>query len=169
TLLPTATCIIGVQFTPGDLASQSLRTGALEILSDASDALDFVTLLGDSTPAPLVLAPTSLDFGSVSVGQSGQLTVTATNTSGSPITFGSLTTTGPYAASNGTCPAAGANLAAGAQCTLNFTFTPATGSAQSGILSLSSSATQLPLAVALMGVGTGSASTPPSASFTLTV
>src|SRR6185437_10119920 len=121
TLLPAATCTIGVQFTPGDLASQSLRTGTIEILSDASDALDFVTLVGDSTPAPLVLAPTSLAFGSVSVGQSSQLTVTATNTSGSPIPFGSLTTTGPYAASNGTCPAAGANLAAGAQCTLNIT------------------------------------------------
>jgi hypothetical protein len=167
TLLPAATCTIAAQFTPGDIATQSLRTGTLEILSDASDALEFVTLLGSSTPAPLVLSPTSLNFGSANIGQSSQLSITATNTSTSPITFGSLTTTGPYTVSNGTCPASGATLAAGAQCTLNATFTPTADGVQTGILSLSSSATQLPLTVALAGAGNGS--TQPSPSFTLTV
>ena len=169
TLLPEATCTIAVEFTPGDLSSQSLRAGTLEILSDASDALDFVTLLGSSTPSPLVLSPTSLDFGSVDVGQGSQLTVTATNTSSAPITFGSLTTSGPYTTSDGTCPASGAALASGAQCTLNITFTPTTNGTQTGVLSLSSSATQLPLAVALTGLGSSSGNTQPSASFTLTV
>jgi hypothetical protein len=168
TLLPPATCTISVQFTPGDIATQSLRTGTLEIRSDASDALEFVTLFGSSTPAPLVLTPTSLDFGSVNIGQNSQLSVTATNTSTSPITFGSLTITGPYTVSNGTCPASGTTLAAGAQCTLNITFTPATSGVQTGILSLSSSATQLPLTVALAGIGAGSGNTTPPASFTLT-
>ena len=169
TLLPSATCTISVQFTPGNLSSQSLHTGTLEISSDASDALEFATLLGSTTPAPLALAPTSLNFGSVSLGQSGQLSVTATNTSNSPIIFGSLTITGPYTVSNSTCPASGATLAAGAQCTLNITFTPTASASQPGILSFSSSATQLPLTVALSGTGTGSATTQPSASFTLTV
>ena len=167
TLLPTATCNISVEFAPGEISTQSLRLGALQILSDASDALDFVTLLGNSTPSPLVLAPTALNFGSVAVGQNSRLTITATNTSASAITFGSLTTTGPYAAGDGTCPAAGGTLAPGAQCTLNVTFTPTTDTVQSGILSLSSSVTQLPLTVVLAGLGT--ASTPPPASFSLTV
>jgi hypothetical protein len=170
TLLPAATCTIAVQFTPGDLASQSLRTGTLEILSDAADALDFVTLVGDSTPAPLVLSPTSLDFGSVAVGQHSQLTVTATNSSASPITFGSLTSTGSYAVTNGTCPASGATLAAGAQCSLDITFAPTATGMQTGLLSLSSSATQLPLAVALTGVGTSSGNTQQQpGSFAITV
>lgn len=169
TLLPAANCAITVQFTPGNLSSQALRTGALEILSDAADALDFVTLLGNTTPAPLVLSPTSLDFGTVSLGQSNRLSVTATNSSTSPITFGSLTTAAPYTVSNGTCPASGATLAAGAQCTLAVTFAPTSSGAQTGTLSISSSATQIPLAVALTGSGATSGTTQPSASFDLTV
>jgi hypothetical protein len=126
--------------------------------------------VGSSTPAPLVLSPTSLDFGSVDVGQSSQLTVTASNASTLPITFGSLTTTGNYTVTNGTCPASGATLAAGAQCTLNVIFAPTITGAQTGMLSLSSSATQLPLGVALAGAGTSSGSTQQQpGSFTLTV
>lgn len=169
TLLPAATCTITAQFVPGDLSPQSVRTGTLQILSDASDALDFVTLVGNSTPAPLVLSPTALNFGSLSVGQSNQLTVTATNTGGSPIMFSSLTATGPYTVSNGTCPAAGAALAAGAQCTLTVTFTPTANGTQAGILSVASSATQFPLTAVMAGVGTNGSSTQPSTSFNLTV
>jgi hypothetical protein len=169
TLLPAATCNISVQFTPGELSTQTVRTGTLEISSDAAAALEFVTLLGSSTPAPLRLTPTALNFGSVDIGQSSLLSITATNTSTSPITFGSVMTTGSYVATNGTCPASGATLAGGAQCTLNVTFAPTINSAQVGLLSLSSSATQLPLTAALAGAGVESGSSPPSPSFTLTV
>jgi len=169
TLLPVATCTIAVEFVPGDVATQSLRSGALEIRSDASDALEFVTLLGSSTPAPLLLAPTSLNFGSITVGQSGDLSVTATNTSSSPITFGALTATGPYTVSNGTCPDAGATLASGAQCTLDVTFAPASSGTQTGILSVANSATELPLTVILAGVGTTSGTQQQPGAFTLTV
>jgi hypothetical protein len=156
-----------VQFTPTDQSTQQLRTGTLEISSDAADALDFVTLLGSSTPAPLTLTPTELDFGSVPVGQSSQLSVTVANTSSSPITLGSLSAAAPFSVSNGTCPASGAQLAAGAQCALSVTFTPSSAGSQTGTLSLASSATQLPLTVALSGAGSGTSS--PSSAFTLTV
>jgi hypothetical protein len=111
-----------------------------------------------------------LDFGSVNVGQHSQLLVTATNTSSSPITFGSLTASGNYTVATGTCPASGAPLAAGAHCTLDVTFAPTSTGTQTGILSLSSSATQSPLTVLLtaIGVGTGNTQQQP-ASFTLTV
>lgn len=169
TLLPAATCTIAVEFVPDDLAAQSLRSGTLEIRSDASDALEFVTLLGSSTPAPLLLAPTSLNFGSIDVGQSSGLLVTATNTSSSPITLGSLMVTGAYTVSTGTCPDAGASLAPGAQCTLNVTFTPASTGTQTGILSVASSATELPLTVILTGVGATSGTQQQPGAFTLTV
>lgn len=169
TLQPGATCNLSVQFAPGNITTPSLRTGTLEIRSDAADALEFITLLGSTTPAPLLLSPTTLNFGSVNIGNNAQLTITATNTSGSPIIFGSLSTTASYAATNGTCPASGGTLAAGAQCTLNVTFNPTTSGAQTGTLSVSSSATQLPLTVSLTGTGAASNTPPPSASFTLLV
>ena len=50
TLLPSATCTIAVQVVPGDISTQSLRTGTLEIRSDSADALEFFTLVGSSTP-----------------------------------------------------------------------------------------------------------------------
>src|SRR6185312_15077922 len=122
-----------------------------------------------STPAPLLLAPTSLNFGSITVGQSGDLSVTATNTSSSPITFGALTATGPYTVSNGTCPDAGATLASGAQCTLDVTFAPASSGTQTGILSVANSATELPLTVILAGVGTTSGTQQQPGAFTFAV
>ncbi len=167
TLLAAATCSIAVQFTPAGQSTQSLRTGTLEIRSDASDALEFMTLLGSSTPAPLALSPTLLDFGTVDTGASAQLSVTATNTSSSPITLGTLSATGPYSAGYGTCPGSGGTLAAGARCTLTVTFSPPTGGTQSGTLWLASSATELPLTVALSG--DGSAGTTQTPSFNLTV
>ncbi len=166
TLIPAASCSISVQFTPTDLSTQSSRTGTLEIQSDASDPLEFVTLLGSSTPAPLTLSPTTLDFGNVNVGGREQLSVTATNTGSSAITLGALTATGAYSATNGTCPASGGTLAAGAQCTFAVTFAPTSTGAQIGTLSVASSATQLPLTVALTGVGTAVQQTP---SFSLSV
>jgi hypothetical protein len=173
TLLPSAACTLSVQFTPGDQSAQQLRTGTLEISSDAANALEFVTLLGGSTPAPLSLTPGALDFGSVSIGQSDELSVNVANTSSSPITLGSLGATGAFSVTNGTCPASGAQLAAGAQCALSVTFTPTSADAQTGTLSVASSATQFPLTVSLTGTGTGTGSagggTTPSSSFTLTV
>jgi hypothetical protein len=156
-----------VQFTPGDQSSQQLRIGTLEISSDAADALEFVTLLGSSTPAPLTLIPTALDFGTVTIGNSSQLSVNVTNTSSSPITLGSFTTAAPFPISNGTCPGPDAQLSAGAQCAINVSFTPFSAGLEMGTLSVASSATQFPLTVELTGTaGAGSA---PSPAFTLTV
>lgn len=48
------------------LAFAGLR--ALEITSDSSASLDFISLLGTATPSALVLSPASLDFGQALVG-----------------------------------------------------------------------------------------------------
>ena len=151
TLLPGDLCTIAVQFTPGDLSSSAIRSGTLEIRSDAADSLEFVTLLGSTSPAPLTLSPTSLNFGTVAAGKTAQLAVTLTNSGNSPITLGSISATAGYSVDRGTCPAAGASLAVGAQCTLQVSFTPASSGTQDGTLSVSSDATQLPLTVGLSG------------------
>jgi hypothetical protein len=153
TLLAGANCTVSVAFTPTTAASGPARPGALEINSDAADALEFVTLFGTSSPAPLLLSSSTLDFGTVNVGATTTLSVTATNTTAAPVTFTGLAATGEYTTAIGTCPTTGNTLAAGASCTLDVTFAPIASGTRTGTLSLSTDATQLPLTVALTGFG----------------
>ena len=151
TLLPGATCNLTVQFTPTTASTSTVRAGTLQILSNASTSLNFLTLFGISSASPLTLAPTALNFGTVDVGSSDQLSVLITNTTPAPVTFTGLTASGDYAASNGTCPATGSTLAAAASCTLQVTFTPTIAGTRTGTLSLSTNATTLSLTVSLTG------------------
>ena len=152
TLLPGDTCTMTVQFTPGQGSTAALRSGTLEIASDAATSLEFVTLVGTSSAAPLSFSPTTLDFGSLNLGGAGTLGVTVTNTSAAPVTFTSVTAGGDYSVARGTCPLNGTSLAAGVSCTLQVTFTPTAAGTRPGVLSLSSDSTALPLTEPLTGV-----------------
>ncbi len=71
TILPSASCLLIVTFTPqptNSTAPTDTRISALEITSDASTALDFISLLGTATPSPLTISPIALNFGSVQLG-----------------------------------------------------------------------------------------------------
>jgi hypothetical protein len=166
TLLPGAACAVSVAFTPTAASASSVRAGTLEIQSDATDSLEFVSLIGSSSAAPLTLSPGTLSFGSVNVGSSSTLSMSVTNNSGSPVTFTGVSASGDYSVAAGSCPANGAMLAAGATCSLQVSFTPTAAGTRSGTLSLSSNATTLPLTEALTGVGVQVVLNP---SFTLTV
>ena len=151
TLAPAATCTVAVSFLPGSATTASLRAGTLEILSNASNPLNFVTLLGISSAAPLTLSPASLAFGTLDLGHTAQLSVTATNTASLPITFGQLTTTGDFSVAPGSCPAPDAPLPAGQSCTALINFTPTAVGIRTGTLSVVTNATEFPLTVALTG------------------
>ncbi len=151
TIFPGDTCNIAVQFAPTDASSAAVRSGALEIVSNAATSLEFISLLGSSAPAALSLTPVALDFGTVNVGAIGTLNVAVTNTSSVPVTFGKVTADGDYAVQPGTCPDSGGTVAAGASCTLHVSYTPSATGARTGTLYLSSNATQLPLTVSLVG------------------
>lgn len=152
-LLPGVSCTAQVSFTPGAASSSSLRSGTLEVHSDAGAALEYVSLLGTSAAAPLTFSAASLDFGSVNVGSSDTLTLVVTNTLATPIVFGSIRASGDYSVVTGTCPASGSVLPGNATCTLTITFAPTASGVRSGTLSLASAATQLPLTVVLTGNG----------------
>jgi hypothetical protein len=152
-LLPGDICSFTVTFTPGTSSTATTRTGTLEITTDASTALDFVSLIGTSSAAPMTLSPTALDFGSVNVGSSGELTVTVTNNNATATIFTGLTASGDYSVGVGNCPANGSALAANASCVLQVTFTPTAAGTRTGTLSLSTNATTLPLTVSLTGIG----------------
>ncbi len=148
-VLAGSTCTLNVSESP---ATPGAHNASLEILSDSSTALEFLSLSGSATPAPLTLSPTALDFGSVTVGSPARLPVQVTNNGTAPITFTSITTKGDFTA-GGTCPAPGGQLAPSATCTIQVTFTPAATSTRTGTLSIATSASTLPLTVSLTGIG----------------
>ncbi len=151
-LVPNATCTLTAAFTP---QTTGTRIGAIEITSDSSTSLEFISLLGTASPANLVFSPTSLDFGSVLVGSTSTLPIQITNVSPTPAILNSITATGDYAAT-GTCPTPGNVLAPAATCTIQIAFTPTQPSTRTGTLSLNTSLTALPLTASLTGIGTQS-------------
>ena len=152
TVLPAVTCTFSVTSIPQTAGS---KLSALQISSDSSQSLDFITLVSAGTPSPLVLAPASLQFGAILLGANQVLPVQVTNDNAGPIVFKAVTTTGDFAPS-GNCPAPGGTLAAGASCTVQVTFAPTGTGVRSGRLSLSTSSSTNPLTVALTGTGTQS-------------
>jgi hypothetical protein len=153
TVAVAAGCAFSVTFAPTTATSAALRSGTLEILSDAGTSLEFVSLVGVSTPAALTLDPASLDFGTVNVGARETLSVSVSNEASVGVTFLGLVVSGDYSVDSGTCPAVGAVLGVGQTCVMNVTFQPTAVGTRSGTLSLSNNASQLPLTVSLSGVG----------------
>jgi hypothetical protein len=152
TLLPGAACSFDIRFAPTAAPTSTVRSGALEILSDAGTSLEFISLIGTSAAASLTLSPASLNFGTVNVGHHATLNITVTNSGLMPVTFLGLTASGDYSVLAGSCPAIGSALAAGDACVLTVTFMPTATGTRTGTFSLTNDATQLPLTVALTGI-----------------
>ena len=155
TLLPGANCTLAVTFTPQASTSPGVttRVSAIEIASNAATSLEFISLIGESNPSILTVAPTSLNFNSVLVGSTATVNLEITNSGSSPATLTSFSAAGDYAVAAGTCPPPAATLASGATCTLQITFAPTQSGTRTGTLSIASSATSAPLTVSLTGVG----------------
>ena len=98
----------------------------------------------------VLLAPATLAFASQPVGStSPPQAVTLSNTGNAPLTITSITITGNFAQTS-TC---GASLAAGAQCFITATFSPAGTGALAGTLTITTNALGSPHTVALSGTG----------------
>ena len=159
-IVPGASCTLTITFTPQPSAqpgtSPAARVGAIEISSSASTSLEFISLVGVSSPPTMVLAPAALNFGTVLVGANATLSVQITNTASSPAILASFSATGDYTIANGSCPPPGSTLAAGANCALQVTFAPTQSGTRTGTLSVATSATAFPLTAAPTGVGSQS-------------
>ena len=142
-------CTINVTETPQTAGTHS---ASLEILSDSTTALEFLSVYGTGTASPLTLSPAALDFGSVAVGSTSRLAVQVTNSGAAPVTLTGISASGDYSA-GGSCPAAGGQLAASSSCAVQVTFAPSATGTRPGTLSVASSASTLPLTVALTGIG----------------
>src|SRR6184192_2337470 len=98
----------------------------------------------------LLVSPTTLDFGSITVGQNKSLTATL-GASGSSVTVSSASTSNPEFSLNGVSfPMA---LAAGQSAPVSVTFTPQSSGTASGTISFSSNASATLVVEALTGTG----------------
>jgi hypothetical protein len=147
---PAATCTLSATFRPGAIGT---RTATLTVQSNAT-ANPAITLsgTGSAVPVPSVaFSRTSIAFSTQTVATaSGAQQVTLTNSGSGPLTVTQVATMPtPEFASTSNCVG---TVAAGANCTINVTFTPAAAGNRSGSLSITSNATGSPHAVALSGV-----------------
>jgi hypothetical protein len=126
-----------------------------------------INYVGEGTPQtvaltgtgllPITLSPTSLSFGTVTVGStSAAKTVTLTNNESATLSIG-RSASGDYSIASTTC---GATLASKASCTVNVTFDPKQNGSASGALAVAYNAGLSPQAVALSGTGTGGVTAP---------
>ena len=106
---------------------------------------------GTTSTLTLNANPTSLNFGSIAVGQSGSQNVTFTNAGNSNVAIPGVSISGPGFNASGV--SSGQILAPGGAATLAVTFTPwATGSA-SGTVTVTSNASNSPAKITLTGTG----------------
>src|SRR5438034_345605 len=155
TLAAGANCTINVTFTP---TASGARTGTLSLADNARGSPQIMTLSGNGTAPGVGLAPTSLDFGNQLLATtSAPMTVTLTNTGAAALTINSFAPSGDFAATStgaSACPTSPATLAAGANCTINVTFTPTASGARTGTLSLADDAGGSPQIMTVSGNGT---------------
>jgi hypothetical protein len=106
----------------------------------------------------VILTPTSLNFGSITVGNtSPSQAFTVTNTGTANLLFTTaFAFTGDYTGS-GSCYSM---LAHGASCVLNMTFTPTVSGTRTGTVTMTTNAAGSPKVVSLSGTGVSSTPAP---------
>ena len=101
-------------------------------------------------PGALAASPTSLSFGDLASGStSAAQAVTISNPGTSAVSVSSVALTGNFSQTNN----CGSSIAAGGSCTVEVTFSPTSGGALTGTLTVTTSAPGGPLTVALSGTG----------------
>jgi HYDIN/CFA65/VesB-like, Ig-like domain/Beta-propeller repeat len=144
------TCNINITFTPGAAAA---KTGTFSITDDAAASPQIIKVKGTgvTSATAVTVAPSSLTFGDVTVGDvSPAQTVTITNTGTQTLTFNSISAGGDFSSTD-TCTSNVLNV--GQSCSVSVTFSPTSSGARVGGLSISDNAAGSPQAVVLSGTG----------------
>ncbi|HEY0758653.1 MAG TPA: choice-of-anchor D domain-containing protein [Acidisarcina sp.] len=144
-----STCTASVTFSP---AGQGPVSGSFT-LSTINGPFTY-HLSGNGVPATLVFSPSSANFGNVFVGStSAPIAVTASNHTGSPVTYLSETGLQQFDLQGGSCGGVGpgVTLAPGASCTFMAEFMPTEFVTSSGSFTLNTSSG--PVTFHLSGTG----------------
>jgi Abnormal spindle-like microcephaly-assoc'd, ASPM-SPD-2-Hydin/HYDIN/CFA65/VesB-like, Ig-like domain/Cep192 domain 4 len=158
-----ASCTVPVAFTPtSNGAQESTLTLALQPVAwDAVQAT--VKLTGTGANGALTADPATIDFGTVTVGDTASArSFTVTNSGTLTTTIGTVLVSSPseFPLAGGTC--AGATLAPGDTCTVSVAFKPGTTGDRSATMDVGGSGGAA-VSVALSGTGrTATPTTPPT-------
>ncbi|MCL5671333.1 MAG: SBBP repeat-containing protein, partial [Acidobacteria bacterium] len=145
-------CTIDITFTPSSLG---VETGQFSITDNASGSPHVIDVKGSgvTSATAVTLTPSSLSFGSVTVGgSSSPQSVTVTNTGTQTLNISGISASGDFTQTN-TCGALLNTLAPGQSCSVSVTFTPTASGGRSGALSVSDNAVGSPQTVVLSGTG----------------
>jgi Abnormal spindle-like microcephaly-assoc'd, ASPM-SPD-2-Hydin/Protein of unknown function (DUF1573) len=161
TLNASQSTTLTVTFQP---QTSGAASGSLTITSDASNGSLSIPLSGSGVASgALGSSPSSLSFGSETVGHMESLTETVTNTGGSTLTISQVGVSGTAFSFSGiTTPV---SLTAGQTASFKVSFDPSSAGSASGTLTLTSNGSNPSLSVPLTGTGlTAGALTPNPAS-----
>jgi hypothetical protein len=146
-------CTIAVLFTPSITGS---RTASISITDNAAGSPQMVSLNGTGTAPVVSISPTSMTFGSQTVGApSAPETVTVNNTGNSALSITSITITGANASDFSETDTCGTSVAAGGNCTMSLTFTPSASGIRTASVTITDNASGSPQTVSLSGNGSG--------------
>jgi hypothetical protein len=144
-----ASCTINVLFRPTKL---NVTTGSLEVKDNAAGSPQTASLTGTGTY--VTLSPTTLNFGTVTVGQASTPQVaTFTNGAKFALPIKSLSITGTNISDFTETNTCGTSVAAGASCTITVTFKPTASGLRTADVSVTDGGGGSPQTVALTGTG----------------
>ena len=156
-LAPNASCAINVTFTPQSSGSAS---GTISITDSATGGPQSVSLSGTGlTPPAVSFSPSSLSFSTPLGTSSASQTITVTNTGGATLSITTIAANYPFEIMTSTCVG---NLAGGASCSVNISFTPQTASTVTGAFTTTDNASGSPQSVPLTGTTPAAVSFSPS-------
>jgi hypothetical protein len=149
-LLAGNSCTVTVTFTPTVFGS---TIGGVTVTDNASITTEVQNVAGSGILA-VKLSPTSISFGTVSVGGTSVVKViTLTNNTPAAVPINSAVASGDFIATAGGSPPCGTSIPANSLCTLGVQFSPTVTGAISGAFTLSYGAGSSPQVVSLSGTG----------------
>jgi len=129
----------------------------VSITDNASGSPQSVSLSGTGTAPAVSLSPTSLAFGNQPVGTpSTAQSLTLSNTGNAALSITSVALTGTNAGDFAQTNTCGSSVAAGGNCAITVTFTPAATGSRTASVSITDNASGSPQSVSLSGTGTAS-------------
>jgi hypothetical protein len=153
-LAASASCTISVTFTPAAVANYA---ATISVADNAAGSPQIVTLTGEGTaaPAPVAsLSPAALSFPATTAGTaSAALITTLSNTGNAVLNISGITLAGTNPGDFADTTSCGATLAAGSNCKISITFTPAAAANYTATLSVADNAAGSPQTAALSGTG----------------
>src|SRR5262249_12562230 len=144
-------CTLSVTFAP---TATGTRTGSIVVTDNAADSPQILNLSGTGINPAVTLSPSTLTFGSQTIGSSSAAqNITLTNSGVGPLVVVMIVPQPEGDFQEAGC--SGVVVAQGTSCTLSIRFTPTAGGTRTATLALTDNAQNSPQLLSLSGTGSG--------------